>query len=113
MGVFKRFWRRLSGMVVCLIALVLPFGPRMLFARLLSCSSRPPKASASPLLRGPLKLWNRVLMGVVFFLGLPMARLFFVFTGGSRKLAPKPGRDTYWIRRPAPEEFDKGIGDQF
>ncbi|MBL6974118.1 MAG: hypothetical protein ISR64_00160 [Deltaproteobacteria bacterium] len=97
---------------VCLVAVMLPFGPRLVLSRVLGFLSNPSSARSSPLFQRHMRLWNRVVLGFVFVLGFPLARIFYPLWSRSR-LSPGPGAHSYWIRRPPPEEFEKGIKDPF
>lgn len=112
MGRWKQWWLFVSGAVACAITLVLPYRPRLWFAKVLNFLSNPPSATASIFYRKQLRFWNRLVLGVVFFLGFPLAAILFRL--GSRKgLAPRSGSGTYWVSRRPPEDFVKGIRDPF
>ncbi len=95
-----------------LLALALPYRPRLLLAKVTTYATNPPSQVASMLLRRQSRFWNRLVLGLVFFLGLPWAALFFRM-GGAARMAPPPGSATYWVPRRPPEELDQGIRDPF
>ena len=105
-------WRYFSGAVVCIVSLVLPFRARMLFAKILNYVANPPKQSAKVLLKKPLRLWNVIILGVVFFLGFPLTKLF-LFLAPKTQNVPRAGSKTYWCAREKPESIEEGIKNQF
>lgn len=112
MGRLKRGWLFLSGAVACAIALALPYRARLLFAKVLNYWSNPFGHTIAILFGRQAKFWNRVLLGVVFFLGFPVAALL-VRVAGRNHLAPRSGAPTYWVPRSNPDAFEKGIRDPF
>ncbi len=112
MGRLKGAWLFVSGAVVCAIVLALPYRPRLLFAKVLNYLSNPPSRTVSILFERQSRFWNRIVLGLVFFLGFPIAAILFRIAGRGR-LAPPSGSATYWVPRPPPEEFEKGIRDPF
>ncbi len=112
MGRLKNRWFFASGAVACAIALALPYRARFLFAKVLNYLSNPFGHTVPMLFGRQAKFWNRVLLGLVFFLGFPVAALLVRIAGRSR-LAPRPGAPTYWVPRSPPEAFGKGIRDPF
>lgn len=112
MGTMRTGGYRWWATAVCWVAVMLPLGPRLALSRTLAFLANPSSARPSPLFQRHMRLWNRVVLGVVFVLGFPLARLFYPIWSRSR-LSPRPGASSYWVRRPPPEEFEKGIKDPF
>lgn len=112
MGRLKRTWLFVSGAVACAITLALPYRPRLLFAKVLSYLTNPRLWTASAAYQKQLRFWNRMVLGLVFFLGFPIAALLFRL-GGRGRLAPRSGSATYWVPRRPPTEMEQGIRDPF
>lgn len=108
----KRIWLFLSGVVATAIALALPYRPRLWFAKVLNHLTNPPSATASVLYQKQVRFWNRIVLGLVFFLGFPIAAILLRI-GGRRHLGPQSECETYWAPRPSPEEMEKGVRDPF
>jgi hypothetical protein len=107
----RGFWLRLSGTLVCLLVLPLPYRPRFVVARLLNYVANPPAATAGLFFQRWLRLWNRLVLAFVFFLGFPFAKLILLLRPG--RVGPRAGAPTYWVPRPPPEEFAAGMKDPF
>lgn len=112
MGILKRMWFLASGTVACAIALALPYRPRLLFAKALIHLASPRLWTVSAAYQKQMRFWNRMVLGLVFFLGFPIAALLFRL-GGRGRLAPRSGSATYWVPRRPPEEMERGIRDPF
>lgn len=108
----KNFWYRLSGLVVCLVALLLPYRPRLLFAKMLNFIANPPQKTLPLALGRPLRFWNKLIFGVLFFLGLPLAKLFLQISG-KKRLAPPPTSASYWVAREDPAKLKQDIQEPF
>jgi len=112
MAALRKAWLRISGFVVCLIAALLPYRPRLFLAKVLNYLSNPLKATMPLLLQRPLKFWNKVILGLVFFLGFPITKLFFLISGRTR-LAPSHRTATFWEKRRPAEQLEQEIEEPF
>lgn len=106
----KGAWLYISGILVCMIAVVLPYRLRLFFAKILNYITNPPSWTASLLFQKQLRWWNKVILGMVFFLGLPIAALMMRL---GRKTAMDPSGNSWWVARRTPQEIEKGIRDPF
>ena len=112
MGGLHRTWLRLSGTIACAIAIMLPYRPRLFFARILNYLSNPVTSTIGLAFQRQARAWNRVVLALVFFLGFPLAKALSMLRGSAAK-DPGKGAATYWVPRPLPEEFDRGIRETF
>ncbi len=112
MNGFRTRLRRLLALVICVLAAALPFSARARLGGLLSVLSRVGHPRESRLFRFQVTFWNHMVLGLVFFLGFPLARLFMPLWGPSR-FSPPPGTPSYWLPRPDSREYDAAIEDPF
>ena len=103
---------RLSGLAACAIMLVLPYRPRLLFAKVLVGLTHPPRWTAAVWFPRSWRFWNRVILTLVFFLGFPIASVLLRMTG-RRRLGPAAESPTFFVPRDPPERIEAGIRDPF
>lgn len=105
-------WMFATGLIATVITLVLPYRLRLLFAKLLLHLTNPLSWTASVFYQRYLRFWNKVILGLVYFLAFPFAKVLLKVFGKTR-LAPEPQSPTFWVQRPPPEHFSKQIKDPF
>jgi hypothetical protein len=105
-------WRRFTGWLGTLVALLLPYALRERFTRLIGYLSNPAREAVSVAAPGGARFWNRLLSAIVFFGGLPVASLFVRLIARGR-FGPPPGSPSYWVRRPPPDELADRTEDPF
>jgi len=110
--VWRNLWFRISGFIVCAIAILLPYRARLVFAKFLNFLGNPVKHSMAVFLGPQLRFWNKVVLRFVFWMGFPPSKLLIVF-GGRSRMAPKHGSPTYWVEREKPEVLDAEIDEPF
>ena len=112
MGWLNKAWMRFSGTIVCAIVLLLPYRPRLFFARILNYLSNPITSTIGLAFQRQARVWNKLVLGLVFFLGFPLAKALSALGNRAAK-GPRAGAETYWTPRPAPESFDRDIREPF
>jgi hypothetical protein len=107
-----RFFRRLGAVPVTLVAACLPWRARLAWLGFVDTLAHPGRMRETRFFRWQMRLWNRVLLGLVFVLGLLPARLFFPLWG-RKHLAPRAGSGSYWVERQPPETQQDQVEDPF
>ena len=104
--------RRAAALVACAIAALLPYRARALCARALHVTVGPGDMTQTAFMRLQLRFWNKVLLGLVFWGGLPPSRLLLTFWGRA-KLPPARGAKSYWVSRESADTLSAGTRDPF
>jgi len=112
--VWRNLWFRISGFLVCTIAILLPYRMRLGFAGMLNFLGHPLKRLAR-LMAPQVRFWNKLILGGVFWLGFPVSKLMLRLGGarGRSMMAPPHGSATYWVKRVKPEVLNAEIDDPF
>ena len=107
----RGFFFRLSGTVVVVMALLLPYRMRLLFARMLTFIKSGPGPAISLAAKRQARFWNMLVLGLVFYLGIGSAALAKLL-GRLWPSGRKP-TDTFWIERNSPDDFVRKVEEPF
>jgi len=98
--------------LVLFLAARLPPSLLHALAVLVAARRAPGRLAQVPVVRFQVEFWNVLVLGVVFFLGMPLSRLALAL-GGRRPLGPRADATTFWQPRESADELAKHTEDPF